>query len=433
MSELGRRRFLQLTGLGIAGLGVGSSFGSGARAAASPRTKAPGARAAGTTTTGDLELWSWNGDGTYPEVHQAARARWEAADGANGLRVTYTEFGQYVTKLKTALAGGVPPDLVQMPWAGEYHDIIDANQLLALDDVIGDGFPAFFEPIMASLVYNDETWAIPLDVNTLTIGYNLSAFEAAGVEVPTNLDELIAIAEPLRGAGYEPLGVSAQSGWPMGDLWFAQVAYTDPDGDAIRRAERGELSWDDDIFVEAAANVEKMVKGGLFAEGGSANDMATVVGQFATETFAMMYPVGNFLTGLIDQTSGGEFEYDLFAFPSPDGGDDPVATGGVAEMFSVPKDANNPDAAIELMRTFLSEEGLAELVDRDFIPATSDADTAANDDAIFVKMTSFQETAQTRVIYDPEVYAALTNQMTALYSGGSTPTDVVSALADAAT
>lgn len=423
MSEIDRRRFLRLTGLGVAGMGLGSGLGTGL---------GRGVYASAAPATGDLEMWSWNGDGTYPEIHQAARAQWEAADDANGLRVTYTDFGQYVTRLKTVLAGGVPPDLVQMPWAGEYHDIIDANQLLALDDVIGTGFPALFQPIMDSLVYNDKTWAIPLDVNTLTIGYNLAAFEEAGVEVPTSLDDLIAIAEPLRAAGYEPLGVSAKDGWPMGDLWFAQVAYTDESGDAIRRAERGEIGWDDDVFVAAAANVEKMVKGGLFAEGGSANDTATIVGQFATERFAMMYPVGNFLTGLIDQTSGGEVAYDLFAFPSPDGSQDSISTGGVAEMFSVPMNGENAEAAIELMRTFLSPEGLVELVDRDFIPATGDADTAANDDPIYVKMTSFQENAQTRVIYDPEVYAALTNEMTSLYSGDSTPDDVVKALADAA-
>ncbi|CAN5799079.1 hypothetical protein BH24ACT5_BH24ACT5_05830 [soil metagenome] len=419
MSEIDRRRFLQVTGLGAAGIGLVNGLWSGTQALA-------------TSATGDLEMWSWNGAGAYPEIHQAARARWEAAAEANGLRVTYTDFGQYVTRLKTALAGGVPPDLVQMPWAGEYHDIIDANQLLALDDVLDEGFPSFFQPIMDSLVYNGKTWAIPLDVNTLTIGYNLAAFDSAQVDVPTSLDELIAIAEPLRGAGYEPLGVSAKDGWPMGDLWFAQVAYTDESGEAIRRAEQGEIGWDDDVFVEAAANVEKMVKGGLFAEGGSANDTATVVNQFASERFAMMYPVGNFLTDLIDQASGGEVSYDLFAFPSPDGSQEPVSTGGVAEMFSVPKNGENPEAAIELMRTFLSPEGLVELVSRNFIPATGDADTAVNDDPIYVKMTSFQENAQTRVIYTPEVYAALTNEMTALYSGDATPNDVVTAMSEAA-
>lgn len=418
MSGMNRRKFLQVAGLGTAGIGITSQW-----------WRNIGVFAA---STGDLEMWSWNGAGAYPEIHQAARARWEAADEANALRVSYTDFGQYVTRLKTALAGGVPPDLVQMPWAGEYHDIIDANQLLALDDVIGTGFPSLFQPIMDSLVYNDSTWAIPLDVNTLTIGYNLAAFETAQVNVPNTLDELLAIAEPLRGAGYEPLGVSAKDGWPMGDLWFAQVAYTDESGDAIRRAERGEIGWDDDVFVEAAANVEKMVKAGLFAEGGSSNDTATVVNQFASGRFAMMYPVGNFLTDLIDQASGGEVAYDLFAFPAPAGDQDPVSTGGIAEMFSVPTNGKNPEAAIELMRTFLSADGLAELVDRNFIPATGDANTAVNDDPIYLKMTSFQEHAQTRVIYTPEVYAALTNEMTSLYSGGSTPNDVAQAMADAA-
>ena len=75
MSEIDRRRFLRLTGLGVAGMGLATGLGRGASVVAS-------------AATGDLEMWSWNGDGTYPEIHQAARARWEAADDANGLRVT---------------------------------------------------------------------------------------------------------------------------------------------------------------------------------------------------------------------------------------------------------------------------------------------------------------------------------------------------------
>ena len=47
-------------------------------------------------------------------------------------------------------------------------------------------------------------------------------------------------------------------------------------------------------------------------------------------------------------------------------------------------------------------------------------------------MVSFQPTAATRAIFVPDVYTALLNQMQALLTGGSSPKDVVSALAKAA-
>ena len=37
------------------------------------------------------------------------------------------------------------------------------------------------------------------------MGYNVEAFEQAGVEVPTTFEELIDTCGPLREAGYEPV------------------------------------------------------------------------------------------------------------------------------------------------------------------------------------------------------------------------------------
>ena len=182
-----------------------------------------------------VELWSWNAGTNYEQVFDDAGERFAAANDGAGLTKNYIDYGDYVTRAKTAIAGNIPPDLLQMPWAGEFLDIVKAGSLQPLDDYLGADFPDFFGGVMSSVQYDGHTWAVPLDVNNLTIGYNTEIFDELGLEVPTTSDELIAVSQKIRESGkYSPLCTSIKDGWPAGDVWFAQAAYTTESDDLIR-------------------------------------------------------------------------------------------------------------------------------------------------------------------------------------------------------
>src|SRR6266576_5328611 len=57
-----------------------------------------------------LEFWTWNNEGDYVKVDKAAVSRFEAAHPDVKVEVTYTPYGDYMTKLKAALAANQPPD-----------------------------------------------------------------------------------------------------------------------------------------------------------------------------------------------------------------------------------------------------------------------------------------------------------------------------------
>ncbi len=397
------------------------------------------APAAGAQDPVELEMWSWNNEGAYPLVHEDAIKRFEAANPGVTVKrgqsncgdacgVTYFGYTDYLTKFKAATAADEPPCIAQIPWAGEFRDYVNSGELIPLTDAITAGYPAFFEPIVSAVSINGDVWAVPLDVNTLQIAYNKTKFDELGIAVPQTYAELKGATDKLGEQGTFGVAMGTKDKWSAGDLFFAQVAYTDGTNTKLTQADAGEVGWDDPAFAQAADNVAQMVADGVIAPG--ANSMDAFQGNldlFASQAAGMMYPVGNFVTAGVADKVDGAFEWSLFPFPKPDGSTlDNRATGGIAEMFVVTKDCKDPEQAIEFLRYLVNDEGGAALVANDFIPSWEYPVPSDKSD-LYNNMVTAQATANSRVIYSTKVYAELLNAMQGIMDGepGSTLIDAM--------
>lgn len=377
-----------------------------------------------------LEFWSWNNEGAYPVVHEQAEERFEAAFPHVDVVRTYTPFADYMTNLRAAIAAGEPPDVAQVPWTGEYTDLVNGGAIASLAGDFTTGFPDFFPPIASIASVNGVPFAIPLDVNSLQIAYNKDIFAELGLEVPRSSDALKEVAAALDEAGYFGVAVGTNDGWAAADLFFAQLAYTDPTNTLIVQADAGSATWDDPQFLAAAENLADLIDSGVFAPG--ANSMVSFVGAlelFVAQQAAMFYPVGNFITGGIAAQVEDSFEWGLFPFPSPDGGEG-FATGGVAEMFSIPADAANVDMGIEFMRWLTDADSEASLVSNDFIPSWG-IELPADVSDLYRDLIAAQATVRNRTIYTTPVYTELINGVQGLLGGSTTAADVIAAMAGA--
>jgi raffinose/stachyose/melibiose transport system substrate-binding protein len=392
---------------------------------------ASGATSAAARGGGNLNIWQWQAGTSYIPVFQSAANRYSAKYGGTASLVS-VPFASFFTKFTTDLAGnsGVP-DVMEMSWTGEYRALIDSGSLMPLDKYL-PSLPKFFGPVLKSLTYKGHVYGIPMDLNTLTIAYNTADFQKLGLTVPKTFAQLLALGAKIRAAGDQPLAVNLMDGWPDSDLWFSQLAYTDPTHSLITKAEAGSAKWNNPKFVQAAADVEQMVKSGLIADGSSSLTLTSLAAAFGSGQTVMMYPAGNFDTSLIDQADGGKFTYKLFPFPPLKAGGKPFATGGPAIIWSIPKKAPNPTGAINYIRETVNSAGYAEEVKNDFIPSAPTKATASNHNAIYKQFISFQPTAQTRAIFVPAVATELQNAMQALVSGSATPQQVGSDLQSAA-
>lgn len=416
-TTLSRRDLLMRGGL----IGVGASL-----AAPGLLEQAAAAGSAGTK----LEVWSWQSTGGYPKVFETVGKEYGKKSAPNSAKFKTYPYADYFTKFKTAAAGGRVPDMLEMEWSGNYHAAVDAGTLRDLTKDIQTGFPKFYATAMAQMRYKNKIFGIPMDLNTLTIAYNKDIFAKLGLKIPTTLDELLALVPKIKAEGLQPMSLNAKDAWPNGDLWFSQLAYTDPDAKALRAAEGGKASWTAPPLLNAASNVEKMQKAGLFSQNSASLDFVGAYTEFATGKSAMLYPVGNFGTPVIDSISKGNISYGLFPFPSPTG-DASRATGGAAIIWSIPAKAKNVNASLALARLFSGPFGTKQLIAADYIPAYKTS-VAANNSQIYKRMVQFQANAGTRSMFVPAVNTALLSGMTSLLGGSSSAQDLVKGLASAA-
>ena len=378
-----------------------------------------------------LEFWSWNNEGAYPAVHEDAEKRFEAEYPNVDVDRTYIPFADYMTKLRTSMAAGEPPDIAQVPWTGEYTDLVRNGQLASLAREFEVGFPDFFGPIASIASVDGIPYAIPLDVNSLQIAYNKDIFAELGLEVPRSKDELIAVASALSAADYFGVAVGTNDRWAGGDLFFNQLAYTDPTNSLIVQADAGSAPWDSSEFQQAAENLAELIEEGVFAPG--SNSMVSFVEAlelFVSEQAAMFFPVGNFITGGIAAQVEDSFEWGLFPFPSPTGGES-YAVGGVAEMFSVPSDAANDDLAVEFLRFLTDAEGEAALVSNDFIPSWI-IQLPSDVSDLYRDLIAAQATVRNRTVYTTAVYAEILNGVQGLLDESITPEEMIAKMVEAA-
>jgi raffinose/stachyose/melibiose transport system substrate-binding protein len=377
-----------------------------------------------------LQVWSWQSTGGYPKVFDTVGKQFDKVDAPNSAQYKYFPYADYFTKFKTAAAGGRVPDMLEMEWSGNYHAAVDAGTLRDLTQDIKKGFPAFYPTAMAQMRYKNKIFGIPMDLNTLSVAYNKDIFAKLGLKVPTTLDELLALVPKIKAAGLQAMSLNAKDAWPNGDLWFSQLAYTDPNATQLRKAEAGKASWDSPQFLDAANNVAAMAKAGLFSENAASLDFTGAYTEFCTEKSAMLYPVGNFGTPVIDSIGKGKINYGLFPLPPANGGA-ARATGGAAIIWSIPTKTKNADAALALARVFSGPFGTKTLIANNYIPAFKTS-VASNNSQIYKKMVSFQANAGTRSMFVPKINTALLSEMTAVITGSASGQDLVKALGAAA-
>ena len=378
-----------------------------------------------------LEYWTWNNEGDYVNVDKAAIARFEAAHPGVTIKVTYTPYGDYMTKLKAALAAGQPPAIFQVPWDSGFRDLVESGKLAPMTDILSKGFPAIRQGAKDFVTLNGQVWALPLDLNTLQIAYNMDEFAAAGVAVPTTSDQLKAVAAKLKAGSKFGIALGTKDKWAGGDTWFAQLAYTDKSGTLLAKADAGQASWDDPAFVAAGDRVADLVKSGVFAPG--ANSMGAfneALDLFVSGQAAMFYPVGNFISGGIDAKVAGAFKWGLFPFPG-DAGQEVVPTGGIARMFALPKDGADNSLAADFLRTLTDKDGEAVLMKYNFIPSWP-VEVPADASPLYKNFVAAQAKARSRTIYTPPVNAALLDGMQAIFDGSSSGAELSAAMAAAA-
>jgi raffinose/stachyose/melibiose transport system substrate-binding protein len=243
------------------------------------------------------------------------------------IRVTHEQFDTETmkTKVRAALLAGTEPDI----WffnPGEFTTINyrqgkirGLNDILTVSDYTKEG--------RAGCSDGEEMICIPLYLAPSAVYYNKALFAKAGVDPSTwadpnrpTLAEFNAAIDRLLAAGIQPIAMANSAKWPfMFFYWAAQNRYGGTK--ALSNAALGQAggSFKDDSFVKAGQLVQDLVKRNAFPAGFNGMAESEIYAQFSQGTAAMLY-MGPWAISLTEEQAPAGFEYDLFDFPSIEGG-----------------------------------------------------------------------------------------------------------------
>jgi len=337
--------------LGAAGIALAGCSGNGDSGGSSAIGE-PGA----TDISGTVTFWhAYSADSAEVQtiddvIIPAFEDRFPDVD-VESVPVPYDELHQ---KLITAVAGDQLPDLVRadIMWVPELAEL---GVLVPLSEAMPD-FDELAEQMfpgpLATNLWKGEYYGLPLDTNTRVTLYNAAVFEAAGVEVPQTVDDLVEAAPALKAAGAYAFADNGASGWNI--LPWIWSAGGDIVNDDVTEAS-GYIN-----SAESVAGVQTLVD--LHEQGylpdiilGDAGGLATSDG-LAQGAYASildgpwMYPI----------FAGQYPDFELSAAPVPAGEGGSVSVVG-GEDIVLTQSSENKAAAAEFLRYLISEEAQLEM------------------------------------------------------------------------
>ena len=206
--------------------------------------------------SGDVRISGWSSTPTEDALLTDSIKAFQAANP--GVNVKWEPIAQdYETVLKTNLAAGTEADVfyADIFWV---DSVMKTGKLLALDDYMsksGVSKNDFVPTLINAFTYQNKTYGIPKDFNTLGLVYNKDLFKAANVPEPTNdwtWDDLKNAAKKLTSGSVVGLSLPADAARFMPFLWAAGGDLANINND------KGQAAVDFYTGFEAKDNVSKL-------------------------------------------------------------------------------------------------------------------------------------------------------------------------------
>ncbi|MBL8131360.1 MAG: extracellular solute-binding protein [Anaerolineae bacterium] len=170
-----------------------------------------------------------------------------------GIQLVITPQTELNNTLRTALASGEAPDILQTPGASFIAEFLKSGLIYDLSAAAAEfGWEEKLLPwAYQSGILEGGLYSIPLTYESMILLYNKTVFEANGWTVPTNLAEFEAVAEAALAAGINPL-TYGNVGWQPTNEHLVGIYLNNVAGpENVYKALIGEKSWTDPEFAEA--------------------------------------------------------------------------------------------------------------------------------------------------------------------------------------
>lgn len=339
--------------LALAALGVASAVALAGCASGAPAEE----------TTGDIRVWLVGAD-TPQEARDYLVSTFEEENPGSTLTIEEQQWTGLVDLLTTSLSGSDSPDVVEVgntqapafTSAGAFLDLTADYEALGGDDLL----PGFVE----AGSYDGAFYAAPYYSGSRVVFYNTAMYEAAGVSVPTTLDEYVANAEALKAA----TGVSGVY-WPGKD-WYNALPFIWENGGEV--AVQDGDSWDAQLSSDASiAGLEQVQAVMDTSNAAKDGDETEAWVPFREEQAATLSAPSWAYWSIVADADGADTALTdtlgYFALPGKDGGAAQVFAGG--SNIAVSANSAHPGLAKKALAIMLSDGYQSILAANGLVPA----------------------------------------------------------------
>lgn len=290
---------------------------------------------AGERARGAIEVAAvWTG--TEQENFEAVL---DAFSDETGVETSFRSTGDDIAAfLGAQIEGGSPPDVAMIPQPGLLRDLAEQGALKEIGEEAAQTLDENYDPIWKELGSVDGTlYGVYFKAaNKSTWWYRVQAFEQAGVQPPSNWDEMLQTAGTVNASGVPWVSVGGADGWTLTD-WFENIYLRTAGAESYDRLAAHEIPWTDSSVIDALEVFGQLVGDPANIAGGAKGALQTGFDTSVTQVFAdppkaaTVYEA-DFVVGVIagETDAQAEQDFNFFDFPAIGGSPSSVVTGGDA-------------------------------------------------------------------------------------------------------
>ena len=307
---------------------------------------------------GTITVWyGGSGEGANRvALYQAAKEKIEADYPGTVVDIVEVPYNDMQSRQLTVCRShaGVPDVMSQsITWTYAFmqEDLLQpVDELLAAEgrDLLAEFNPAYFESMTGA---DGRIYGVPQSRTAQCLVYNKDMFEAAGIAVPTNWDELEAAAKALtltREDGTKQYGF-AVPGTSKGNIWFRVIPDIWSAGGEVFKDGKAMLNTPE--AKEGIAHYCHWYLEGIAPDSTMENDSSSIGKMVAAGTVAMYTDNIGFVNNNIKDV----INVGVALWPGKDG---TINAGMGGWNIVMPKDAPNPKGAAVFINYVTNEEGM---------------------------------------------------------------------------
>ena len=266
---------------------------------------------------------------------------------ATGIDVNYIGSKEFEGSISIRVDAGDAPDIADFPQPGLLANFVRSGDIVDPTTFISQDWLA--------QQYN-QSWLDMSEIGGQSAGvwhrfngkslvwYPVDDFEAAGYEVPTTWDEMIALMDMIVSDGDTPwcIGIEsgAATGWPATD-WMEEFMLRTTSLENYDAWTTGGLAFSSPEVKNAAETLAEIWFNDDYVFGGTNAIVSTFFGDSPAPMFedpprCWMHKQGNFITGFFPEGSEAGVDYDFFYLPGIDDayGKPFLVAGDIMAMFN---------------------------------------------------------------------------------------------------